>query len=136
MQFVQTNDAPQAIGPYSQAVIANGMVYVSGQIALTPEGEMLQNDAVLQTEEVVKHDVVIQTKQVLKNLEAVLKAAGSSLSQVVKTSIYLDSMDDFGIVNEIYADAFGEHKPARATVAVSTLPKNALVEIDAIAIVN
>ena len=136
MQFVQTNDAPQAIGPYSQAVIANGMVYVSGQIALTPEGEMLQNDAVLQTEEVVKHDVVIQTKQVLKNLEAVLKAAGSSLSQVVKTSIYLDSMDDFGIVNEIYADAFGEHKPARATVAVSTLPKNALVEIDAIAIIN
>jgi len=136
MHYVQTADAPQAIGPYSQAVVANGMVYASGQIALTPEGEMLQNDAVLQTEDVVKHDVVIQTQQVLKNLEAVLKAAGSSLGSVVKTTIYLDSMDDFAIVNEIYAKAFGNHKPARATVAVSTLPKNALVEIDAIAVVN
>lgn len=136
MQYIQTADAPRAIGPYSQAVVANGMVYASGQIALTPEGEMLQNDAVLQTEDVVKHDVVIQTRQVLKNLEAVLNAAGSSLGSVVKTTIYLESMDDFAIVNEIYAEAFGSHKPARASVAVSTLPKNALVEIDAIAILN
>ncbi len=96
---------------------------------------MLQNDAILQTQELLKHDVVIQTEQVLKNLSAVLEAAGSSLSKVIKTTIFLDSMDDFAIVNEIYAKAFGEHKPARATVAVKTLPKNALVEIDAIAVV-
>ena len=122
MEYVQTNNAPQAIGPYSQAVKANGMVYTSGQIALTPEGEMLGND------------VVVQTKQVLKNLTAVLEAAGSSLDKVIKTTIFLDSMDDFATVNEIYAEAFGDHKPARSTVAVKTLPKNALVEIDAIAI--
>ena len=124
MKFVQTNKAPSAIGPYSQAVIANGMVYTSGQIALTPEGVMLEND------------VVIQTKQVLKNLQAVLEEAGSSMSQVVKTTIFIDSMDDFGIINEIYEEAFGLHKPARATVAVKTLPKNALVEIDAVALVK
>ena len=123
MEYVQTNNAPQAIGPYSQAVKANGMVYTSGQIALTPEGEMLGND------------VVLQTKQVLKNLTAVLEAAGSSLDKVIKTTIFLDSMDDFATVNEIYAEAFGDHKPARSTVAVKTLPKNALVEIDAIALV-
>ena len=122
MKFVQTNKAPSAIGPYSQAVIANGMVYTSGQIALTPEGVMLEND------------VVIQTKQVLKNLKAVLNEAGSSMSKVVKTTIFIDSMDDFVIINKIYEEAFGSHKPARATVAVKTLPKNALVEIDAIAL--
>ena len=122
MKFVQTNNAPQAIGPYSQAVKVGGLVYTSGQIALTPEGEMLEND------------VVIQTRQVLKNLTAVLEAAGSSLDQVVKTTIFLDSMDDFAVVNEIYAEAFGDHKPVRSTVAVQTLPKNALVEIDAVAI--
>lgn len=122
MEFVQTNKAPQAIGPYSQAVKVNGMVYTSGQIALTPEGVMLEND------------VVVQTKQVLKNLTAVLEAAGSSLDKVIKTTIFLDSMDDFATVNEIYAEAFGDHKPARSTVAVKTLPKNALVEIDAVAL--
>ena len=124
MKFVQTSKAPSAIGPYSQAVIANGMVYTSGQIALTPEGVMLEDD------------VVIQTKQVLKNLQAVLEEAGSSMSQVVKTTIIIDSMDDFGTINEIYEEAFGSHKQARATVAVKTLPKNALVEIDAVALVK
>ena len=124
MKFVQTDKAPSAIGPYSQAIVANGMVYTSGQIALTPEGVMLEAD------------VVIQTKQVLTNLQAVLEAAGSSMGQVVKTTIFIDSMDDFGIINEIYEEAFGSHKPARATVAVKTLPKNALVEIDAVALVN
>jgi 2-iminobutanoate/2-iminopropanoate deaminase len=124
MKFVQTNKAPSAIGPYSQAVVANGMVFTSGQIALTPEGIMVEND------------VTLQTKQVLKNLSAVLEAAGSSLADVLKTTIFLDSMDDFAAVNEIYAEAFGLHKPARATVAVKTLPKNALVEIDAIALVR
>ena len=124
MKFVQTNKAPSAIGPYSQAVVANGMVFTSGQIALTPEGVMLEND------------VTIQTKQVLKNLQAVLEEAGASMSSVIKTTIFLDSMDDFATVNEIYAEAFGSHKPARSTVAVKTLPKNALVEIDAVALVN
>jgi len=124
MKFVQTDKAPSAIGPYSQAVVANGMVYTSGQIALTPEGVMLESD------------VVIQTKQVLKNLKAVLEEAGSSMNQVIKTTIFIDSMDDFVIINEIYEEAFGSHKPARATVAVKTLPKNALVEIDAVALVD
>jgi 2-iminobutanoate/2-iminopropanoate deaminase len=124
MKFVQTNKAPAAIGPYSQAIVANGMVFTSGQIALTPEGVMLKND------------VVVQTKQVLKNLTAVLEEAGSSLDAVIKTTIFLDSMDDFAVVNEIYAEAFGTHKPARSTVAVKTLPKNALVEIDAVALVK
>ncbi|MCF6339627.1 MAG: RidA family protein [Sulfurimonas sp.] len=124
MKFVQTNKAPSAIGPYSQAVIVNGMVYTSGQIALTPEGVMLESD------------VVIQTKQVLKNLKAVLEEAGSSMNQVIKTTIFIDSMDDFAIINEIYEEVFGSHKPARATVAVKTLPKNALVEIDAVALVK
>ncbi|MDD3476746.1 MAG: RidA family protein [Sulfurimonas sp.] len=124
MKFVQTNKAPSAIGPYSQAVVANGMVFTSGQIALTPEGVMLEND------------VVIQSKQVLKNLRAVLEEAGASMHSVIKTTIFLADMNDFVAVNEIYAEAFAEHKPARSTVAVKTLPKNALVEIDAIALVK
>ena len=124
MKYVQTDKAPSAIGPYSQAIVANGMVYTSGQIALTPSGVMLEAD------------VVIQTKQVLKNLQAVLEAAGSSMDNVVKTTIFIDSMDDFAIINEIYEKAFGSHKPARATVAVKTLPKNALVEIDAVALLK
>ena len=123
MQYVQTNKAPQAIGPYSQAVVANGMVFTSGQIALTPEGVMLEDD------------VSIQTKQVLKNLSAVLKESGSGLEKVIKTTIFLDSMDNFATVNAIYEEAFGSHKPARSTVAVKTLPKNALVEIDAVALI-
>ena len=123
MRFVQTEKAPSAIGPYSQAVVANGIVYTSGQIALTPDGVMLEDD------------VVVQTKQVLKNLEAVLVEAGSSMDKVLKTTIFIASMDDFVTINEIYEKAFGSHKPTRATVAVKTLPKNALVEIDAIGLV-
>jgi len=122
-KIVQTPNAPAAIGPYSQAMIANGMVFTSGQIALTPAGEMLTGD------------VKEQCAQVLSNLKAVLEAAGSSLDKVIKTTIFLDNMDDFGAVNELYAQAFGSHKPARSTVAVKTLPKNALVEIDAVAMV-
>jgi len=124
MRFIQTEKAPSAIGPYSQAVVANGMVYTSGQIALTPDGVMLEDD------------VVLQTKQVLANLKAVLEEAGSSMGQVVKTTIFIVDMDDFGVINEIYEEAFSSHKPARATVAVKTLPKNALVEIDAVALVK
>lgn len=123
MEFVSTDKAPQAIGPYSQAVIANGMLFSSGQIALTPEGEM------------VEEDITKQTRQVLTNLTNVLAEAGTDLSRVVKTGIFLADMDDFAVVNEIYAEFFGNHKPARSTVAVKTLPKNALVEIECIALV-
>ena len=124
MQFVSTNKAPQAIGPYSQAIIINGMVYTSGQIALTPEGKMLEEN------------INIQTKQVLENLKNVLLEAGSSFNKVIKTTIFLSDMDNFNIVNDIYADFFGSHKPVRSTVAVKTLPKNALVEIDCIALIE
>jgi 2-iminobutanoate/2-iminopropanoate deaminase len=102
------------------------MVYTSGQIALTPEG----------SDELLKEDVVVQAVRVMKNLEAVLEASGSSLESVIKTTIFLADMNDFSVVNEVYAEAFGTHKPVRSTVAVKTLPKNALVEIDAIALVK
>ncbi|WP_295052775.1 RidA family protein [Sulfuricurvum sp.] len=123
MKNIQTPNAPAAIGPYSQAIIANGMVFTSGQIALKPSGEMLEGD------------VKEQCTQVLANLKAVLEASGSSLDKVVKTTIFLADMNDFVAVNAIYADAFRDHKPVRSTVAVKTLPKNALVEIDAIALI-
>lgn len=126
MKLVQTKSAPSAIGPYSQAVVAKGIVYTSGQIALKPDG----------SDELLKEEVVVQTVQVLKNLEAVLLEAGSSLEDVIKTTIFLADMNDFAVVNEVYAEAFASHKPARSTVAVKTLPKNALVEIDAIALVK
>jgi 2-iminobutanoate/2-iminopropanoate deaminase len=125
MKFVQTNKAPSAIGPYSQAVVVNGMVYTSGQIALLPNG----------SDELLSQDVVAQTKQVLSNLKAVLEEAGSSMDNVI-TTIFIADMDDFAVINEIYEKAFGSHKPARSTVAVKTLPKNALVEIDAVALIN
>ncbi len=121
MKVVSTSKAPQAIGPYSQAIVANGMVFTSGQIALNPQGE------------IVCDDVAGQTEQVLKNLREVLKEAGADLSSVVKTTIFLSDMDDFKTVNEVYAKYFGEHKPARSTVAVKTLPLNVKVEIDCIA---
>ncbi|WP_200762448.1 RidA family protein [Nitrosophilus alvini] len=122
MEMISTDKAPQAIGPYSQAVRIGEFIYTSGQIALTPEGEMVQAD------------IEKQTRQVLNNLSNVLEAAGTTLQKVVKTTIFLADMDDFAKVNEIYAEFFKEHKPARSTVAVKTLPKNALVEIEAIAI--
>lgn len=121
MELVNTTNAPEAIGPYSQAVIANGLVYTSGQIALTPSGEL------------VERDIKKQTRQVLTNLKNVLESVESGLDRVIKTTIYLENMDDFGIVNVIYAEYFGDHKPARSTIAVKTLPKNVLVEIDCIA---
>jgi len=123
MEFITTQNAPQAIGPYSQAVVVNGMVYTSGQIALTPEGIMLEDD------------IILQTKQVLKNLEAVLVASGSEMSKVVKCTIFLADMNDFAVVNGLYEEAFAKHKPVRSTVAVKTLPKNALVEIDALGLI-
>ena len=126
MKSVQTNKAPSAIGPYSQAIVANGVVYTSGQIALTSEG----------SDELLQQGVEIQAIAVLQNLQAVLEEAGSSLNDVIKTTIFLADMDSFGVVNAVYEKAFGTHKPARSTVAVKTLPKNALVEIDAVALVS
>lgn len=121
MELINTHKAPEAIGPYSQAVAANGLIYTSGQIALTPDGELIERD------------IKKQTRQVLTNLKNVLESVESGLDRVIKTTIYLENMDDFGIVNVIYAEYFGDHKPARSTVAVRTLPKNVLVEIDCIA---
>ena len=122
MKFIETKEAPEAIGPYSQAIAVNGMVYTSGQISLNTKGEMVGND------------VETQTHQVMKNLQHVLQSAGSEYNDVIKSTIYLADMDDFLKVNKIYAEYFGAHKPARSTVAVKTLPKNALVEIDCIAL--
>lgn len=123
MKKVETTNAPQAIGPYSQAIIVNNMVYSSGQIPLTPEGEM------------VKGDIQAQTHQVFQNLKAVLEAAGASLDTVVKTTVFLKSMDDFAAMNEVYSQYFPNHKPARSCVEVARLPKDALVEIEVVALV-
>lgn len=121
MQIIATDKAPQAIGPYSQAILVDGTLYSSGQIALTPGGELIEGD------------VAVQTRQVLSNLSAVLAEAGGSLDDVVKTTIFLADMEDFATVNDVYAEFFGTHRPARSTVAVKTLPKNVKVEIDCIA---
>lgn len=122
MQIISTPTAPQAIGPYSQAIKINGLVYTSGQVALKADGSF--NDG----------DIAAQTTQVFENLSEVLKAAGSGLEKVLKTTVFLSDMDNFAAMNEVYAKNFGEHKPARSTVAVKTLPKNALVEIECIAL--
>ena len=122
MKTISTDKAPQAIGPYSQAVEYNGMIFTSGQIALLPSGELAGDD------------IDTQTKQVLNNLSEVLKEAGSSLQKVLKTTIFLADMNDFAKVNAIYEEFFGTHKPSRSTVAVKTLPKNVKIEIDCIAV--
>jgi len=121
---IATDNAPKAIGPYSQATVANGMVYTAGQIAFDPI-----------TMEIVTGGIREQTERVLANLQAVLKAAGSDLSKVVKTTVFLVDMADFTVMNEVYATAFGSHKPARSTVAVAALPRGVRVEIDVVAIV-
>ena len=120
---VATKKAPGAVGPYSQAIKAKGFVFCSGQIPLDPK-----------TGEMIGEDVQTQTRQVLKNLEAVLVKAGSSLDRVVKTTVLLTTMDDFVPMNEVYAEVFGDHRPARAAFAAVGLPKGALVEIEAIAL--
>jgi 2-iminobutanoate/2-iminopropanoate deaminase len=121
---IVTPDAPAAIGPYSQAIVAGGFVHCSGQIALDPK-----------TMQIVAGDVTVQTERVLKNLAAVLAAAGTSLAKVVKCNVYLSDMGSFAAMNEVYARFFtGDAPPARATVAVKTLPKNVDVEIDCLAI--
>jgi len=123
-EIVLTNSAPGAIGPYSQAIKANGMVFCSGQIPIDPA-----------TGEFVSDIVSEQTEQVLKNLSEVLKAAGTSLDNVVKTTVFLADMKDFVEMNEVYGRYFTDNKPARATVQAAGLPRNAKVEIDCIALV-
>ncbi len=122
LTFVHTEHAPAAIGPYSQAVVSGDWVFCSGQIALDPA-----------TGELVGKDAAAQAEQVLKNLSQVLEAAGSSLGSVVKTTVFLADMNDFAAVNQVYGSHFGGHRPARATVAVATLPKLAAVEIECVA---
>ncbi|MCH7932966.1 MAG: RidA family protein [Gemmatimonadetes bacterium] len=122
IKFINTSQAPGAIGPYSQAVIAGEWVFASGQIPIDPA-----------TGEVIDGGIADQTDRVLKNLSAVLHEAGLSLDQVVKTTVYLADMGSFGEMNEVYAKHFGDHRPARATVQAAALPKNVGVEIDVIA---
>lgn len=122
MKIISTSKAPQAIGPYSQAISFENLIFTSGQIALKPSGEFLEGD------------VVEQAHQVLQNLSAVLEEAGSCLQKVLKTTIFLANMEDFAKVNEVYGAYFQDHKPSRSTVSVKSLPRNALVEIEAIAI--
>ena len=125
LDFVSTAGAPKAIGPYSQGVIANGFLFTAGQVALDPDkGEL------------VPGGITEQTTRALENLRAILKQAGSDFSQVVKTTVFLVDMADFTSMNEIYGRAFGQHRPARSTVAVAALPRGARVEIEVIATVS
>ena len=119
---IQTDSAPAAIGPYSQAIVANGFLFTAGQIALDPSSG-----------QIVGGDVVAQAERVLSNLKAILDAAGASWNDVVKTTVFLHDMNDFPRVNEAYARALGSARPARSTVQVSALPRGVLVEIDAVA---
>jgi 2-iminobutanoate/2-iminopropanoate deaminase len=124
MKVIQTNQAPAAIGPYSQGIIVNNLFYSSGQIPLTAEGSL------------VTGDIKEQAHQVFKNLQAVLEAAGASLETVVKTTVFIKNMDDFAALNEVYGEYFSTHKPARSCVEVARLPKDVLVEIEVIALVK
>jgi len=123
MEVVSTDKAPGAIGPYSQAIKVNGMVFCSGQIPIDPK-----------TGSFVSDDIAEQTEQVLKNLDAVLESAGSGLDRVVKTTVFLSDMEDFAAMNEIYSKYFDANKPARATVQAARLPRDAKVEIDCVAV--
>lgn len=122
MEIISTNNAPQAVGPYSQAVLVNGTLYASGQIAIDPE-----------TQKMVENDIVAQTERICKNIEGVLKAVGMGFENVVKTTCFLADMADFGTFNGIYEKYFIS-KPARSCVAAKALPKNALAEIEIIAV--
>jgi 2-iminobutanoate/2-iminopropanoate deaminase len=122
-EVIATQNAPQAIGPYSQAIRANGFIFVSGQIPVNPE-----------TQQIVVGGVAQQTEQVLTNLEAILKAAGSGLDKVVRTGVFLKDMSEFAAMNDVYERFFPQKAPARSTVEVARLPKDVRVEIDAIAL--
>jgi len=125
LRFVSTTGAPRAIGPYSQAVVAGGFLFTAGQVALDPS-----------TGELVAGGISEQTARALENLRAVLQQGGSDISQVVKTTVFLVEMADFAAMNEVYARVFGDHRPARSTVAVASLPRGARVEIEVVAAVN
>jgi 2-iminobutanoate/2-iminopropanoate deaminase len=125
IRTVHTDRAPQAIGPYSQAIVAGSLVFTAGQIPLDPE-----------TGELITGDIATQTERVLQNLTAILLAAGTSLHRVVKTTVFLSDMQDFAAMNEVYARHFKEHKPARSTVQAAGLPRAVKVEIEAVAIVS
>lgn len=120
MKVIQTTNAPAAIGPYCQAMVVGDLLFTSGQIPLRPDGTLNYGD------------IVAQTTQVLANLKAVIEAAGADLSKVVKTTVFLKNLDDFIAMNGVYAEAFGSHTPARSTVQVAKLPRDVLVEIEAI----
>jgi 2-iminobutanoate/2-iminopropanoate deaminase len=120
---IRTQDAPQAIGPYSQAIRSNGFVFTSGQVAIDPSNQ-----------QVIAGDIAAQTDRVLKNLAAILKAAGTDLKKVVRATVFLKNMNDFAAMNEVYGKYFTVVPPARSTVEVSRLPKDVLVEMDVIAI--
>ena len=120
---IQTEEAPAAIGPYSQAMVTGELVFTAGQIALDPKSM-----------EIVEGGIAEQTERVMRNLSAILGAAGSSLQRVVKTTVFLKDMNDFTAMNEVYGRHFGEHKPARSTVQAAKLPRDVLVEIEAIAL--
>lgn len=122
MKYIATDKAPQAIGPYAQAVQVNGFIYTSGQIPVTADGEF------------VGGSIENQTHQVFENLKAVLETANSSLDQVVKTTVFLSDMEDFVAMNAVYAEHFGTHKPARSTVQVARLPKDVDIEMEVIAL--
>ena len=122
---VSTDRGPKAIGPYSQAIKANGFIFLSGQIALDP-----------QTQQIVEGDVAVQTERVLDNLKGIVEAAGSSMQHVVKTTVFLGDMGDFAKMNEVYAARFGAHRPARSTVQVTALPAGASLEIELVAAVE
>jgi 2-iminobutanoate/2-iminopropanoate deaminase len=122
LQRVQTDRAPAAIGPYSQAIVHGGLVFTAGQIPLDPaSGEMVHGD------------VTVQAERVMQNLAAVLEAAGSSLDRVIKTTVFLRDMDDFAAMNEVYGRYFGDHRPARSAVQAARLPKDSILEIEAVA---
>jgi len=121
MNIVQTDKAPKAIGPYSQAIMVDGWIYTSGQLPMTAAGDMVEGD------------IEAQTEQVFRNLEAVLTEAGASLTQVVKATVFVKDLNDFARLNAVYDHAFGGHKPARSTVEVARLPRDALVEIEVVA---
>jgi 2-iminobutanoate/2-iminopropanoate deaminase len=124
MRQVATNKAPAAIGPYSQGIIVNNLFFSSGQIPLTPEGVLVEGS------------IEEQTRQVFRNLKAVLQEAGASLETVIKSTVFLKDMNDFAVVNDIYAEFFGDHKPARSCVEVARLPKDAKIEIEVVALVK
>ena len=121
MTIVQTDNAPRAIGPYSQAMMVDGWIYTSGQLPMTATGDMVEGD------------IEAQTEQVFRNIQAVLAAAGASLAQVVKATVFVKDLNDFARLNAVYDRAFGGHKPARSTVEVARLPRDALVEIEVVA---